>query len=140
MEPLRHQGTKKVYAPLSRREEEVATAIVDAAFAFHKTLGPGLLESIYEMCFCHELTKRSLGCERQVAVPVVYDTLKFDAGFRLDVIVEDLVVCELKAAEGMNSVWEAQLMTYLKLTKKRLGFLINFNVPFIKRGIKRIIL
>jgi len=114
--------------------------VVDAAFAVHIALGPGLLEHIYEVCFCHELSKRSLAHRRQVSVPIVYDGLVFEEGLRLDVLVEDKVICELKAVEKMNPVYQAQLLTQLKLTGKRLGFLINFNVPLIKQGIQRLVL
>ncbi|KPL23458.1 MAG: GxxExxY protein [Phycisphaerae bacterium SM1_79] len=123
----------------SEREEVVATKIVDAAYTVHKALGPGLLEKVYEVCFCHELTKRGLSCQRQVDIPIKYDDLKFDEGLRLDVMVEGLIICEIKAVDKMNPVWEAQLLSYLKLTGKRIGFLINFNVPIVKNGIKRII-
>jgi GxxExxY protein len=99
-----------------------------------------LLENIYEACFCHELGKRGLAYRRQITVPVIYDGIKFDEGLRLDVLVEEQVICELKAVETMHPVFTAQLITYLKLTGKRLGFLINFNVPLIKNGIKRVIL
>ena len=128
------------FTPLSEKEESVARKIVDAAYAVHKTLGPGLLEKVYEVCFCHELSKRGLEYKRQVDVPIVYDGIVFDEGLRLDILVEELIICELKAVEEMNPVWEAQLLSHLKLTGKRLGFLINFNVPLIKKGIKRIIL
>ncbi len=128
------------YKPLSEKEERIASEIVDAAYAVHKALGPGLLEKVYEVCFCHELSKRGLENKRQVDVPIVYDGIVFDEGLRLDVLVEELIICELKAVEEMNPVWEAQLLSHLKLTGKRLGFLINFNVPVIKKGIKRIIL
>ncbi len=124
----------------SEKEEEVAAKIVDAAYAVHKALGPGLLEKIYETCFCHELTKRRLSYRRQVDIPIEYDGIKFDEGLRLDVLVENLVICEMKAVGKTNPVWQAQLLSYLKLTGKRIGFLINFNVPVIKNGIKRIIL
>ncbi len=128
------------FAPLSDQEERVAKAIVDAAYAVHSALGPGLLESVYEVCFCHELAKRGLSYRRQVVVPIVYDGITFDEGLRLDVLVEDAVICELKAVDDMHPIFAAQLLTYLKLTGKRLGFLINFNVPLIKQGIKRMIL
>jgi GxxExxY protein len=124
----------------SEREEVVATEIVDATYTVHKALGPGLLEKIYEVCFCHELTKRDLSYQRQVDIPVEYDGITFDEGLRLDVIIEELIICEIKAVDKMNPVWEAQLLSYLKLTGKRIGFLINFNVPLIKNGVKRIIL
>ncbi|MBN1437943.1 MAG: GxxExxY protein [Anaerolineales bacterium] len=121
-------------------EEELARVIVDSAFAVHAALGPGLLESIYETCFCHELCKRKVAFRRQVAVPIVYDGVTFTEGLRLDVMVQEKVICELKSVEFMHPVFTAQLLTYLKLSGKRLGFLINFNVPIIKRGIKRLIL
>jgi len=129
-----------IHAPVSEKEEQIAKKIVASAFTVHSTLGPGLLENIYEVCFCHELTKSGLTNKRQVAVPIQYDGISFDEGLRLDVLVEDLVVCELKAVETLHPVFTAQLMTQLKLTHKRLGFLINFNVPLIKNGIKRIVL
>jgi GxxExxY protein len=125
---------------LSTIEESVSEKIVDAAFAVHKALGPGLLERIYEVCFCHELSKRGLKFKRQVDLPIKYDGMIFDEGLRLDVLVEDLIICELKAVDQMNPVWKAQILSHLKLTGKRLGFLINFNVPLLKDGINRIIL
>jgi GxxExxY protein len=128
------------FAPTSAEEERVAKAIVDAAYTVHKALGPGLLESVYETCFCHELRKRDISFQRQAVVPIVYDGITFDEGLRLDVLVEDLIICELKAVETMHPVFKAQILTYLKLTGKRLGFLINFNVPLIKNGIQRVIL
>ena len=128
------------YAPFPDETERVARAIVDAAYAVHSALGPGLLENVYEVCFCHELAKRGLSYRRQVVVPIVYDGIRFDEGLRLDVLVEEAVVCELKAVEVMHPVYTAQLLTQLKLTGKRLGFLINFNVPLIKQGIKRLVL
>jgi GxxExxY protein len=99
-----------------------------------------LVERVYEVCFCHELSKRKLKYKRQVDIPIAYDEIIFDEGLRLDVLVEELIICELKAVDQMNSVWEAQTISHLKLTGKRLGFLINFNVPLIRNGIKRIIL
>ncbi len=125
---------------LSKREESIAEKIVDAAFMVHKVLGPGLLERVYEVCFCHELSKRELKYQRQVDLPITYDGMIFDEGLRLDVLVEELIICELKAVDEMNPVWKAQILSHLRLTGKRLGFLINFNVPFIKNGINRIIL
>lgn len=128
------------YKPLSKAEESMAQKIVDAAYTVHKFLGPGLLEKVYEVCFCHELSKRKLKYQRQVDIPIVYDGITFDEGLRLDVLVEGCIICELKAVEQTNPVWEAQIISHLKLTGKRLGFLINFNVPLIKSGIKRILL
>jgi GxxExxY protein len=127
------------YEPLSKGEERIAEGIVKSAFAVHKELGPGLLESIYEVCFCHELGKRGFAYQRQVVLPIVYDGIRFDEGLRIDVLVEDSIVCELKAVDSMLPLFSAQLMSYMKLADKRLGFLINFNVPLIKNGIKRLI-
>jgi GxxExxY protein len=124
---------------LSPFEEELATEIVDVAYVVHKTLGPGLLESVYEVCCLHELRKRKRKVERQVIVPVSYDGITFDEGFRIDLLVEDLVICELKAVKEVNPVFEAQLLSYMRLTNKRLGFLINFHVPLIKDGIQRFV-
>jgi len=119
--------------------EEIARKIVDAAYTVHKALGPGLLERVYEVCFCHELAKRGLRYARQIDIPITYDGLLFNEGLRLDVLVEEVVICELKAVDEINPVWEAQLLSHLKLSDKQLGFLINFNVPRIKEGIKRMI-
>ena len=106
----------------------------------HKELGPGLLEKVYETCFCHELIKRECSVGRQLDIPIVYQGITFEEGLRLDVLVNDLVICELKAVDEMNPVWTAQVLSHLKLTGKHLGYLINFNVPLIKSGIKRLIL
>ena len=128
------------FTPLTENEEQIAKQVVDAAFTVHKALGPGLLEKVYEVCFCHELSKRGLEFKRQADVPIEYDGIVFDEGLRLDVLVENLIICELKAVDEMNPVWEAQILSHLKLLGNRLGFLINFNVPAFKKGIKRIIL
>jgi len=128
------------YNPLSDKEEQIAEIIVNAAYTVHRALGPGLMEGVYEVCFCHEINENGFSCTRQVPVPIIYKGIKFDVALRLDVLVEDLVLCELKAVETMSPLFEAQLLTYLKLTQKRLGFLINFNVPLIRDGIRRIIL
>jgi len=113
---------------------------VDAAFAVHSKLGPGLLESVYESCLCRELTKRGLYFKRQLSLPVIYDGEELDAGLRLDLPVGNQVVVELKAVESIQEVHKAQLLTNLKLTGHRLGLLINFNVPVIRRGITRLAL
>lgn len=125
--------------PLSPREEEIGKKIVDAAFVVHNALGPGLVEKIYEICLCHELRKRGLTFRRQLEIPIQYDGITFGEALRCDVMVENLVICELKAVEEMNPLWDAQLLSYLRLTGKRLGYRINFNVTLIKSGIKRII-
>ncbi len=124
----------------TKREEELATEIVDAAYLVHKQLGPGLLEKIYEVCFCHELSKKGINTRRQVSVPIQYDGITFEEGLRLDVLVEEMIVCELKAVDTFNPVWKAQIISHLRLTNKQLGFLINFNVSLIKDGIQRIII
>ncbi len=128
---------KKPEEPIPPELDWLASQIVDSAFAVHKALGPGLLESIYEACFCHELTKRGIAFQRQIAVPVIYDGLSFEEALRLDVLVNKMIICELKAVDNLLPVHQAQLLSYMKLTQKRLGFLINFNVPLIKQGIKR---
>ena len=139
--PQKHQNTKshKSFAPISVELENIGKQIVDAAYTVHKNLGPGLLEKVYEICFCYELEKRGLFYKRQVDIPIVYDSLKFDEGLRLDVLVENKVICELKALENVNPFWEAQILSHLKITNKRLGYLINFNVVNIGQGISRFV-
>ncbi len=128
-----------MYKPISQEEERIGKVVVNAAYQVHKALGPGLLEKVYEVCFCHILRKEGFNVKRQQFIPIVFDDLVFEEGLRLDVMVNDLVICELKALDNVNPVWEAQLLSHLKLTDKRLGFLINFNVPLIKNGIKRMV-
>jgi GxxExxY protein len=128
------------FEPIPAETERIARLVVDAAFTVHKTLGPGLLESVYEVCLCHELSKRGVPFQNQLALPVIYDGVRLDAGLRLDVLAGESVIVELKAVEKHNPLFEAQLLTYLKLTGHRLGLLINFNVQLIKDGIKRIVL
>ena len=129
-----------MYEPLPSEVEHIATIVFESAFKVHRALGPGLLESVYEVCLCHELTKAGLKFRRQVELPVIYDSIRLESGFRIDVLVEEEIVVELKAVETMIPLYEAKIMTYLKLTGKRLGLLINFNVALLKDGIKRIIL
>jgi len=124
---------------LSERTEEIGKIIVNAAYKVHKEIGPGLLERVYEVCLAHEIKKAGLDVKRQVEIPIVYDGIEFDEGFRLDLLVEDYVIIEIKAVEQSNPVWQAQIISHLKLTNGSLGFLINFNVPLIKDGIKRFI-
>ncbi|MCD4679661.1 MAG: GxxExxY protein [Bacteroidales bacterium] len=126
--------------PLADELEAIGKKIVDAAYTVHKRIGPGLLEKVYEICFCHELQKRGLSFKRQLNIPIVYDNLRFDEGLRLDVLVEDKVICELKALENVNPVWEAQVLSHLNLTNNRLGYLINFKVTLMKYGIRRFVL
>jgi GxxExxY protein len=129
-----------MYQKLSDKEEWIAKQIVDIAINIHKQPGPGLLESVYAKCFYYELSKREIAYEREKSVPIIYNDLVIDDGLRLDCLVDNLVIIEFKAQENYHPVWEAQLMSYLKLTNKRLGFLINFHVPLMKDGIKRIIM
>lgn len=129
-----------MYTKLSEREEYLAKQIVDIAIKIHKELGPGLLESVYAKCFYYELINRNINYEKQKDVPIIYQSLIIDEGLRLDMLIEDLIIVEFKAQENYHPVWEAQLLSYLKLTSKRLGFLINFHVPLMKDGIKRLIL
>lgn len=123
----------------SERIEDIAKIIVNAAFKVHKELGPGLLEKVYEACLAYEITKVGLDVKRQIDIPIVYDGVKLKEKLRLDLIVDDLVIVEVKAVEIVNAVWSAQIISHLKLTNNELGFLINFNVPLIKNGIKRFI-
>lgn len=134
---MNHQDTKTPREPIPKETDKVASKIVDAAFAVHTTLGPGLLESVYEVCLLHELQKRGLKTERQVLLPVVYDGLRLDSGLRLDLVVENRVVVELKAVDMLLPVHKAQMLTYLKLSGHRLGLLVNFNSVLIKDGIHR---
>ena len=134
------QDAKTPRKDLSKEEELLATSIVDAAIKVHGTLGPGLLESVYETCLTHELEKRGHRVKRQVVLPIHYDTLMLDAGLRMDMVVDGLAVLELKSVEHLLPVHHAQILTYLKLSGLRLGFLMNFNVSLMKDGITRKIL
>lgn len=120
-------------------ENQIATVVVDAAFKIHKTLGPGLLESVYQATLEFELQKRGLRVSQQVGLPVLYEGLKLELGFRVDLIVDDKVIIEIKSVEALAPVHKKQLLTYLRLTDLRLGLLINFNVELIKDGIQRVV-
>jgi GxxExxY protein len=124
---------------LTVAEEEIGKALVNASYLIHKALGPGLLEKVYEVCLAHELRKVGFEVKRQIDIPIKYDGITFEEGLRLDILINDLVIAEIKSVEQVNPVWEAQIISHLKLTQKRLGYLINFNVPVIKNGIKRYI-
>ena len=117
--------------------DEIGKAVVDAAFKVHKKLGPGLLERVYEVCLAYELEAKGLDVKRQVPIPIHYGEIIFDEGFRLDLLIEDSVIVELKAVEKSNSLWQAQILSYLHLANKNLGYLINFNTPLFKQGIQR---
>ena len=132
-------SSKRVFAPIPPEVERVGKAVLNAAFKVHTALGPGLLESVYETCTAYELTQSGLRVLTQVALPVTYQGIKMDAGLRPDMVVEESVIVEFKAVDAMPPIFDAQLITYLKLTGIRLGFLINFNVIHLKDGIKRIV-
>ena len=119
--------------------EEIAAEIVDSVLKVHKTLGPGLLESSYQQCLAHELRKRGLEVETEVILPIIYDGLQLDAGYRLDMRIEGIIIIENKVVEKLLAVHEAPLLTYLKLSGLHLGFIINWNVALIKYGIKRMV-
>ena len=121
------------------KENEIATAVVDAAYRLHTGMGPGIFETVYEVTLAHELRKRGYRVERQVAVPIVWDGLKFDEGFRADLVIDDCVIVELKSIGALEPVHSKQVLTYLRLMDKRLGLLINFGETHIKNGIKRIV-
>jgi len=120
-------------------ENEISAIVVDVCYKIHVKLGPGLLESVYEAILYYELTQRGLNIERQKPLPVVWREVKLDIGFRADLIVENKVVLEIKSVEQLKEVHGKQVLTYLKITKMKLGLLINFNVPIIKLGIKRVV-
>ncbi|TRX21242.1 GxxExxY protein [Flavobacterium franklandianum] len=124
---------------IDERTEEIAKIIVNSAFKVHKNLGPGLLERVYEVCLAYEIEKAGLNVQSQIDVPIIYDGVTLKEKLRLDLIVENSVIVEVKAVETVNPVWQAQIISHLKLTDNQLGFLINFNVPLIKNGIKRFI-
>ena len=114
--------------------------LLDACFKVHKALGPGLLESSYELCLAYELRKSGLKVATQVPMPVVYEDIHLDAGYRIDLLVEESIIVEVKAVEEFHPIHLAQLLTYLKLSKNRLGLLVNFNVGLLRHGIKRVVL
>lgn len=120
-------------------ENSIARQIVDAAFHIHKTLGPGLLETVYETLLTHELNKRGLKTKNQQSIPIDYEGIHIDLAFRADIIVEDKVIVEIKSTEAIAPVHKKQLLTYLRLTNLRLGLLINFNTVLIKDGITRVV-
>jgi GxxExxY protein len=122
---------------MAKDDEEIATIIVDAAIKVHRAVGPGLLESAYQHCLAHELRKRGLRVETEVAQPVMYDGERIDVGYRLDMPVENAIIIENKTVEEIAPIHEAQLLTYLKLRQCRLGFLLNWNVELMKHGIRR---
>jgi GxxExxY protein len=129
-----------MHRPIPEKENQLATIVMDIAFSIHRALGPGLLESVYEKCFCYELLQRNIPFVRQQLVPIQYKELLLEDGLRLDLLVDNVLIVELKAQENYHPVWEAQLLRYLKLADKRIGYLINFHVPLMKDGLKRLVL
>jgi len=123
----------------TQRENQLTEKIIGCAIEVHKALGPGLLESAYEECFCYELAQTGFTFRRQVPLPVVYKGVTLDCGYRIDVLINDLIVVELKTVEKLLPIHDAQLLTYLKLYRRPLGLLLNFNVPVLKDGIKRLV-
>ena len=129
----------KTFVPVPDHLDMIGKEIVDSAYRVHSQIGPGLLESVYEECLICDLCGKGLSVDNQVEIPIRYFENDLKSKFRLDLLVEDLIIIELKAVEKMVPLYEAQLLTYLKLSKRRLGYLINFNVPLIKNGIKRFV-
>jgi GxxExxY protein len=129
-----------VTASIPQDVEEVGARVLDAAFKVHRTLGPGLLESVYEACLCYELSQAGVQFEPQCLLPIRYGDVVIDGGLRLDLLVEDKVIVELKSIETLLLIHEAQLLTYMKLANKRVGFLLNFNTVLLRDGMKRLVL
>jgi len=130
---------KKIYLPIPPETERIGKLLLDAAYKVHTVLGPGLLESVYQVAIKHVLQTGGVLVETEVKLPIMFEGVKLESGLRIDTLVEKCVIAELKSVEKMNPVFEAQLLTYLRLSKVRLGFLIHFNVPHLKDGIKRIV-
>jgi GxxExxY protein len=139
---MKHQGReeRQEHQEPDRNLDKLAKIVVDAGLKVHRTLGPGLLESAYEHCLAHELRTRGIAIQRQLSLPVVYEGLSLECGYRLDLLVENSIVVELKAVDALTRVHEAQVLTYLRLSGHRLGFLMNFNVVLFKEGVKRFVI
>ncbi|MCK5428419.1 MAG: GxxExxY protein [Anaerolineales bacterium] len=139
MSPQSHREHKALSIDTKENANALSHELIGSAIEVHKILGPGLLESAYEACLCHELKLRSIPFERQVELPIEYKGLKLSAGYRMDIVVDGKLVLELKSVEKLMPIHEAQMLTYLRLSKIWLGLLINFNVPILKQGIKRLV-
>ena len=131
--------SKKIYAPVPPDTERIGKLVLDAAYKVHTVLGPGLLESVYRKAMKHLLVTGGTLAETEVDLPIVFEGIDIESGLRIDLLVANCVIAELKSVEKMNPVYDAQLITYLRLSHVRLGYLINFNVPHLKDGIKRIV-
>ncbi len=139
---IHRKGAKDAKVRMVKSREEIdglSNRLIGAAIEVHKALGPGLLESAYEECLCSELQFQKIFFERQVALPIMYRNAKLDCSYRLDIVVDSSIILELKAVEALAPIHDAQLLTYLKLSGLKLGFLLNFNVPYMRNGIKRIV-
>ena len=132
------ENTPEPREEIDPETDKIGSQIVDAAYQVHLNLGPGLLENAYEVCLAHEISQRGLKVEQQVAVPLVYKGVRMNVGFRIDLLVEGRVIVEVKAVEQLLPVHRAQVITYLKLSKNKLGYLVNFNAPIMKKGLERI--
>ena len=135
---MNHEGHKG-HEGSSARAEIAASAAIDAGLKVHKALGPGLLESAYENCLAYELVERGMFVERQVVLPITYGVIKLDAGYRLDLVIDHVVIIEIKAVDAFSAIHQAQLVTYLKLSGMHIGLLMNFNVILFKHGLRRIV-
>jgi len=133
------KSPKKIYLPVPAETERIGKLVLNAAYKVHTVLGPGLLESVYQIAIKHVLQTGGVLVESEVKLPIMFEGVKLETALRIDMLVEKCVIAELKSVETMNPVFEAQLLTYLRLSKVRLGFLINFNVPHLKDDIKRIV-
>jgi len=131
--------TAIVFSPITEREKWLTEQVVNIAIAVHRKLGPGLLKWVYEKCFCHELEKRSIPFVRQQYIALKYEELVIEDGLRLDIIIDDAIIIEFKVQQNYQPAWESQLLSYLRLTGKRLGYILNFHAPLMKNGIRRMI-
>ncbi len=134
-----HEGHEET-EPLPAATERVGRAVLNAAFAVHKALGPGLLESVYEACLAEELQQAGLAVERQAGIPITYGEVRMDVGYRVDLLVERAVVVEIKSIDALASIHTAQVLTYLRFSGARLGYLINFNTFMLRNGLRRLVL
>ena len=131
--------TQRVFQPIPADVERIGKVVLNSAFKVHTTLGPGLLESVYQVAMKHTIEKSGVAVKTDVKLPIMFEGTKLDSGLQLDLLVEKCVIVELKSVERMNQLYQKQLLTYLRLSHIRLGFLINFNVPYLKDGIKRMV-
>lgn len=134
-----YESTQKVFQPIPADVERIGKVVLNAAYKVHTTLGPGLLESVYQASMKHVIEKNGVSVRTDVKLPILFEGTKLDSGLQLDMLVEKCVIVELKSVERMNLLYQRQVVTYLRLSRLRLGFLINFNVPYLKDGIKRIV-